>query len=149
MPEQEARRLLAARIEERRKWAEFQRIYDRCVAIAEATWNARLDAAQQVQQRLAEEMRDRTRAHPPFGDVPVEIPAPLLTPRDRVEFIARATHALMMGAEKRNLTAMPEVKDAETKPPEGEAPAIEAASGADETEAASDYPPPGLVKSLT
>jgi len=44
---------------ERAEWANLWRIYERCVEISELVWTERLDAAQGVQQRLAEEMRDR------------------------------------------------------------------------------------------
>lgn len=123
------RRRLAVKLEERRRWAEYDRTYRRCLAIAEDVWAERLDAAQQAQQKLAEEMRDRQR---PRGiDVldAVAIPVPLFTPRDRLEFLGRATTNLMIGTEKRGLTVTPELKDAPKEPEAGEAPAIEAASG--------------------
>lgn len=126
--ERDRQERIKARIAERARWAEFQRIYDRCVAIADATWSDRLDSAQLVQNDLAEGMRDRRRD----GVVPAEIPVPLFTPRDREQFIKEVAATLLISADRRNLTALPEPKDAETKPSEGPEAAPEAASGTDE-----------------
>lgn len=145
-------KLVAARVEERRRWAEMARVYSRCVQLAEAEWSDRLDAAQAIQQRLAEEMRDRMRALTErqkdglvaAGDMDlartlalVDIPVPLFTPRDRLQFLKEVTTALLIEAGKRNLGAMPEPKEKPDAAPEqapGEAPAGEAASGTSEAD---------------
>lgn len=121
---------IAAKVEERRRWAELQRTYERCIVIADDVWGERLDAAQLAQEGISQLNRDRTAFE---QTVAREIYVPLFTPRDREEFIAREVAKLMISAERRGLTVTPELKDAATKSPEGEAPAIEAASGADET----------------
>ena len=128
MDEQDRKRQIASRVEERRRWAEFHRRYERCVAIAEAIWEDRPDAAQLVQQRLAEDMRDRRRE----GILPMEIPVPLFTPRDREQFIKEVATHLNIEANRQNLSALPELKDAETKPEAGAETAPEAAAGVDE-----------------
>lgn len=122
----EQRKIVAARLEERRRWAEFQRIYERCVAIADVTWNDRLDAAQFAQESIAQMMRDRTEFE---GTVERAIPVPLFTPRDREQFIKEVAATLLISADRRGLTAMPEPKDAETKQAPGAEAAPEAASG--------------------
>ena len=105
---------------ERMKWAELQRVYERCKAIAEQTWWATLTNAETEQQQLAERMRDRMVSafhtetemiQPGTKILAREIPVPLLTPRDRLQFIKEATVALFIEAGKRNLTAMPEPKE--------------------------------------
>lgn len=102
---------LQARIAERARWAEFTRIYDRCVAIADSIWGERLDSAQVVQQQLAEGMRDRG-VRFLMGEKPSDllrtdgaINVPLFTPRDREQFIKEASVTLFIEACKRNLTA--------------------------------------------
>jgi len=107
----------------------------------EQVWGDRLDAAQMMQQELAEEMRDRVGGSHWADAVDTdgnkipgmmrmvseggEIPTPLFTPRDRVQFLKEATVAFLIFGEKRGLSATPE-------PKEDTPPAIEAASGTDE-----------------
>lgn len=135
---------LKQKIAERRAWAEYQRTYERCKAIAEAVWQKDLDDASAQQQALAEAMRDRTSgpADPAvlmFAPREASIHAPLFTPRDRLQFLKEATTNLMIGTERRGLTVTPEVKDVETeKAPEAQP--VEAASGADETGDPADAP---------
>lgn len=116
---------------ERADWAELQHIYERCVAIAEHLWNDRLAIAQHQQYKLAEAMRDRVT---PYGS-PKEIPVPLFTPRDRLQFLKEVSTALLIDAGKRNLRALyREVEPhAETQPEAPSQPGIEAASGANES----------------
>lgn len=117
---------------ERRKWREARAIYEQTLQLVEAIWGDRLNAAQLKQQNLAEEMRDRALWDKPTveqgmrGEIPVrfaEIPVPLFTPRDRVQFLKEATTAFLIFGEKRGLQALP--KDAPAGQPE-------AASGAGE-----------------
>lgn len=143
--ERDRQERIKARIAERARWAEFQRIQERCIAIAEAIWNPRLDIAEAKQRRLAEEMRDRTftsgGAITDYGESlrtegyageEKAIPVPLLTPRDRQQFIKEVAAGYSIDARYRNLGALPELKDAPSKSPEGEGAAPEAASGTDE-----------------
>lgn len=118
-----------AKVEERRRWAELQRTYERCIVIADDVWSERLDAAQVAQQNLTLEMRDRWND---AEELPGEITVPLFTPRDRQQFIKEVATTLLIEANRRNLTVTPEVKDAPSKSPEGEGAAPEAASGTDE-----------------
>jgi hypothetical protein len=138
--EVETKRRIAAKVEERRRWAELREVYLRCIAIAEQAWEDRLDAAQTVQHDLAVEMRDRVR---PDGPVTIpmewasEIPVPLFTPRDREQFLKEVAATLLISADRRNLGATPEPKaEQETAP--------EAASGTDE--ASMDAEAVGLVE---
>lgn len=139
--EDEARARRAKEIaNERRQWVEARAIYEQSLLLVEAVWSPRLDAAQFAQQQLAEEMRDRG----PNGAAPLfhvtdaittatgeqgaqlltaEIPVPLFTPRDRVQFLKEATTAFLIFGEKRGLQALP--KEAPAEQPE-------AASGAGE-----------------
>jgi len=126
-----------ARKNERAQWAQLYRIYERCVEITEKVWSARLDAAQEVQQDLAEEMRDRLRFDNKDGRVLVHegvIPVPLFTPRDRLQFLKECAATLLISADRRSLTVLfpKEEPDAAPQPPEGEVTAVEAASGTDE-----------------
>lgn len=131
---------LKAKVEERRRWAELQRTYERCVVIADDVWSERLDAAQTTQQTLAETMRDRGsrtetvagKSYEVYPALDREIPVPLFTPRDRQQFIKEVATTLLIEANRRNLTVTPEVKDAPPEPPQVEATAPEAASGTDE-----------------
>jgi hypothetical protein len=128
--EKEQRQRIAAKVEERRRWAELREVYLRCVAIAEQAWNERLDAAQATQQQLAEQMRDREESrHYTDGKLvavnPGEIPVPLFTPRDRQQFLKEVAATLLISADRRNLGATPEPKPVEETAPE-------AASGTDE-----------------
>lgn len=109
------KRRLAAKIEERRRWTELQNVYARCIALAEDAWKEKLSAAQEAQQALAEEMRDRSVTyHTERDGKEVEtdhgIPVPLFTPRDRLQFLKEATTALLIEASRRGLTATPEPK---------------------------------------
>lgn len=116
---------------ERAQWRQLREVYRRCVAIAEDVWAEKLDQAQAEQILLAEEMRDRAEAietpqtvttdprymvkggaevfTPPVTQwIPREIPVPLFTPRDRLQFIKEVTVALLIEAGKRSLPATPE-----------------------------------------
>jgi hypothetical protein len=118
----DARRKIAAKIEERRRWAELREVYHRCVAIAEQVWEDRLDAAQVIQDSLAQGMRDRGSDGNAGG---LGIPVPLFTPRDREQFLKEVAATLLISADRRNLGATPEPKpETETAP--------EAAWGTDE-----------------
>jgi hypothetical protein len=108
---------------ERRKWRDAKAIYEQTLQLVEAIWGDRLDAAQQTQQALAEDMRDRT-ARGDVGQVAgmsyeilpgrgAEIPVPLFTPRDRVQFLKEATTAFLIFGEKRGLQALPKDPPAE------------------------------------
>src|SRR5437868_6844961 len=76
---------------ERRRWWELRECYARCVQIARDEWNAELERATAEQEALATRMRDRiregTRATGVKYEVDYGIPAPLLTPRDRLQFV--------------------------------------------------------------
>ena len=134
----EAARLerIKVKVEERRRWTEAREVYERSLKVMEQVWGDRLDAAQLTQQQLAEEKRDRKPAREVFTEQgallatvrdPAEIPVPLFTPRDRVQFLKEATVAFLIFGEKRGLSATPEPKeDAPT--------AVEAASGTDEAD---------------
>jgi hypothetical protein len=128
----EAARLerLKVKLEERRRWWELRAVYERCVAIADQVWGERLDAAQMIQQGLAEEMRaplfkptDWPEGTPAIIDR--SIPVPLFTPRDRQQFIKEVATTLLIETSRRGLNATPE--------PREETPG-EAASGADEAD---------------
>jgi len=128
----EAARLerIKVKVEERRRWCEARDTYERSLKVMEQVWGDRLDAAQLTQQKLAEEMRDREESrHYTDGKLvsvlPGEIPVPLFTPRDRVQFLKEATVAFLIFGEKRGLSATPE-------PKEDTPTAVEAASGTDE-----------------
>ena len=115
---------------ERAEWAELQHVYERCIAIAEHLWDEKLAVAQHRQLLLAEAMRDRTAEH----GSPREIPVPLFTPRDRLQFLKEVSTALLIDAGKRNLTALyKEESRAETQPEAPPQPGVEAASGTDES----------------
>ena len=116
---------------ERSRWRELYGMYERCVEISETIWGERLDAAQEVQQGIAERMRDRGMQIP--GNAPFaahvnphgEIPVPLFTPRDRQQFVKEVAATLLISADRRNLTVQfPKEPPTESQP--------EAASGADE-----------------
>lgn len=122
------KRLAAERLE----WWRLRAVYERCVAIAEQVWEDRLDAAQIIQQTLAEQMRDRGLTETVIGPAgehvscAAEIPVPLFTPRDREQFIKEVATTLLIEANRRGLNATPEPKpETETAP--------EAASGTDES----------------
>ncbi len=123
---------------ERAGWRQLRETYRRCVLIAEEEWRERLDKAQEEQQQLAEDMRDRAVSiqtqidasvggkadqfrvkgepadrSPVFVPGPVhvetrEIVVPLFTPRDRVQFIKEAAVTLLIEAGRRQLAATPE-----------------------------------------
>lgn len=105
---------------ERRKWREARAIYEQTLQLVEQIWGDRLNAAQLKQQNLAEEMRDRRvplSASDP-GDLEGalwgrEIPVPLFTPRDRLQFLKEATTAFLIFGEKRGLQALPKDLPAE------------------------------------
>jgi hypothetical protein len=125
---------------ERARWIELRDIYARCIAIAELLWDERLIEAALKQQQLAETMRDRSltvetqtermvdpryavKGQPPTMTIPGastvgrEIPVPLFTPRDRLEFLGREAAKLLIYAERRNFTVTPsEQKGAESPP---------------------------------
>lgn len=130
--------------QERADWAEMQHVYERCVAIAEKVWQEKIDTASAQQQTLAEQMRDRVWPTS-YGVYPREIPVPLFTPRDRVQFVKEVATTLFIeaGSRNRNLTAKYKDPNGETelaateKAVTHEVP-VEAASGADETQ--SDAP---------
>ena len=139
-----------AALRERRAWAELYHSYDRCVVIAESVWDERLNEAQEAQQVVAERMRDRTidpidRSVFPgtttFLSDPREasIHVPLFTPRDRLQFIKEVATTLFIeaGTRNRNLTASYKEPqpDAKTQQADEAGPVVEAASGADETDA--------------
>jgi hypothetical protein len=123
--------------EERRRWRELRNTYERCVAISEQIWSPKLEAAAAQQQTLAEQMRDRpikmTIEEPgTWSDEQIaavlsrcdsSIPVPLFTPRDRLQFLKEAAVALLISADRRNLTShYRDTDDAETEtPPAGEA----------------------------
>jgi hypothetical protein len=142
-PEQRRAEQFAARLKaERLAWWQLRELYERCKAIAEQVWKDDLDHAQQEQEDLAKAMRDRaaqvTTAQAVSPDpryavkgqavevvtpanvqtVPLEIPVPLFTPRDRVGFIKEATVALLIEANRRNLTTTPEPKEPEIGAPQ-------------------------------
>lgn len=125
---------------ERAQWKQLREVYRRCVAIAEDVWAEKLDQAQAEQILLAEEMRDRAEAvetpqtvtadprymvkgtaevfTPPATQwIPREIPVPLFTPRDRLQFIKECAVALFIEAGRRNrdLPATPEGAREEVK----------------------------------
>lgn len=89
-----------ARQVERASWAELGEVYRRCKRLAMDEWQEHLDRTEVTQQTLVKEMNRLT---PP-------IPAPLFTPRDRVQFLKEATVALFIEAGKRNLRATYEPK---------------------------------------
>lgn len=103
------------KLEERRRWAELQRTYERCLVIADDVWSERLDAAQQAQQGLAEQMRDRGsrtetvagKSYEVYPALDREIPVPLFTPRDRQQFIKEVATTLLIEANRRGLTVDP------------------------------------------
>lgn len=148
------RRVEAAR--ERTDWAELKHIYERCVAIAEKVWTAKLDTAAAQQQALAEAMRDRggiwyqdANAEPRVIEGQ-EIHVPLFTPRDRLQFLKEASVSLLISADRRNLTALYKDTNGEAELAQAqEAPAgaspVEAASGTAETlpDEADPYATPG------
>jgi hypothetical protein len=111
---QEAERLkrIAVKVEERRKWRELRDTYERCVLIAKQVWSAELTEAEIEQKILAEQMRDRL---PCAGAVipgqNAEIPTPLFTPRDRLQFLKEVATTLLISADRRNLPASPEPKE--------------------------------------
>src|SRR5262245_3660094 len=110
--EQREARAKENRIHERRAWKMFALRYQRCVELAETVWNERLDDAQEVQTKLAVDMRDRFTAPlmtqggqviPPRDK---GIPVPMFTPRDRVQFIKEVATALNISAEKMGLVVL-------------------------------------------
>ena len=122
---------------ERNEWLQLWRIYERCVDIAHKVWDAKLEAASAQQQTLAEQMRDRAPHVPERFGVGVivpesrEIPVPLFTPRDRLQFIKEVAVNLTISAGQRGLSIrFPKEwtpKDAETKPEAGNGSGVEAA----------------------
>lgn len=142
-PEQTARdRVRREKAErERKDWAELYHIYERCVGIAEKIWKEKLDTAAAQQQTLAEQMRDRCHVGVVGGfnyaAADGEIPVPLFTPRDRLQFVKEVGATLLISADRRNLTALYKDPNGETElaqtkeAPAGEGP-VEAASRADE-----------------
>lgn len=135
-----ARREEAKRVE-RMQWAQLYHIYERCVGIAAKVWDTKLDAAQATQRALAEEMRDRDVPHATMDDdgkihlTDAQIPVPLFTPRDRLQFIKEVAAGLSIDARYRGLTVQfprEDVTDAAATPAGGEAAAPEAGSGVDE-----------------
>ena len=122
------------RAEERAAWANLYHVYTRCVEIAEKVWEGKLAVAKMDQQVLAEMMRDRVTGDHSGAvsrDVHSEIPVPLFTPRDRMQFIKEVGATLLISADKRNLMVRfpKEVSDAETKSEAPQEPGIQAASG--------------------
>lgn len=123
--QEEARRV------ERRRWKELEETARRCVKIAELLWGEHLTKAQSEQEALAVQMRDRAFVNltkdDGDGDVPLvgEIPVPLFTPRDRLQFLKEFSTTLLISADRRNLPATPEAKRDPTAP--------EAAAGVEET----------------
>lgn len=141
----ERERRIAA-LQERADWVQLYRIYERCVGIAEKIWNEKLETAAAQQQALAEAMRDRYRLVPdgnPEMFAPkrqgVEIPVPLFTPRDRLQFVKEVGATLLISADRRQLTALYREPNGEAQPAQTENAApqsdtLEAASGTDEAE---------------
>ncbi len=117
---------------ERAEWLQLWRIYERCVDIAHKVWDTKLEDAQVEQREIAEAMRDRLAWNEAGGKDRREIPVPLFTPRDRLQFIKEVAVNLTISAGQRGLSIrfpkewMP--RDAEMKPEAG----TEAASGASE-----------------
>src|SRR5882724_7386713 len=101
---------------ERRRWWELAESYARCVRIAHDEWEAELDQAEGEQRGLAIEMRDRTapgvRATGKEYEQDRSIPVPLLTPRDKVQFLKEAAVTLFIEACKKSLPVTPEAKRA-------------------------------------
>jgi hypothetical protein len=92
-------------------WAAYEALCTRCKEIAVRVWGADLDAAVEAQQKLAEQMRDRTVPRiegEMTWRVSGELHVPCFTPRDRLQFIKEAAATYLIGTEKRGLTVTPE-----------------------------------------
>jgi hypothetical protein len=130
-----ARRDEQSRRRERADWLQLYRIYERCVEIAEVVWGAKLETASAQQQTLAEQMRDRMIQDPSWpGPIHHEIPVPLFTPRDRIQFIKEVAVSLNISAEHKGLTVLfpKEKPGAPEESQTSSGPGIEAASGTSE-----------------
>lgn len=134
--EQDARRRVDAK-RERDEWLQLYRVAERCVVLAHKLWDADLEKAAAQQQTLVEQMRDRRvpAAWSVGGMLPEEkdaaIPAPLFTPRDRLEFLKGFAVTLFIDARKSNLTVL-------YKEPSGEADAPETSDRTEAGQAAAE-----------
>jgi hypothetical protein len=100
---------------EAKAWAALAKTYEECARLAAHVWDDQLAAAMTAQQTLAETMRDRAGMTVVTGRDEVEnaitsefyprdIPVPLFTPRDRLQFLKEVSVTLLIEASKRGLS---------------------------------------------
>lgn len=108
--------------QETKRWTELSATYQQCLQVAIETWGTHIGLASMAQQRLAEEMRDRRIdvGEPERITLPHDIPVPLFTPRDRLQFLKEATTAIFIEAGKRGLNVTTPVPVEPNRVPFGE-----------------------------